>query len=371
MSYLRSSSRTQTTETTRTTLRLRIPVENDEIEEFDAEELERTYLTNVYRYSRPLKNLKKLQLQGSVFMHWGVVIHYLEKDEEEGLPARFIYEANEDDGLLWARCRRFKEEDEKIANSSLQLVEEHVQISKKEAEDFCHIFNQRALKYDLSHQNCQEFVNEMLTNLSLAPKYTFRRVYDAATNSSRSLYISSGKVTANIVKAFLRCPKKEWCINIFTKLGFGQEVVEKMANELMQNTLYKTLEGAFNWYQLFQYFAEFLVRELGFYFLQKYKFDPETCHASAFVSGKIASLATATAVGSLTMGFAPALLFWFCAEIITQIISEAARYYLGDSYPTLFGGDSDYIRFFNVCHQVYIPWFEKKCQDLWEQFRHV
>ena len=47
---------------------------------------------------------------------------------------------------------------------------------------------------------------------------------------------------------------------------------------------------------------------------------------------------------------------------------QAARYYLGDNYPKLFGGESDYSRFFNICHEVYFPWFQKKCQDLWEQY---
>ena len=152
-----------------------------------------TYTADVYWYTRPLKSGM------AIFKHWGLVIHYKDTDEEEGLPGRFIYEANDREGKLWAEFTRFKKKDESVSCAELELVRKDTPISKKSAEEFCHVFNQHNLNYHLTKNTCQEFVNEMLLHLTFAPKYSFRRLVSSISAFSQSVFVSSGKVVDMIL----------------------------------------------------------------------------------------------------------------------------------------------------------------------------
>ena len=283
-----------------------------------------TYTADVYWYTRPLKSSEKagVAIGGNLFKHWGLMIHYKDKDEEEGLPGRFIYEANDRKGKLLAEFTRFKKKDESVKGAELELVNKDKPISKKRAEEFCHSFNQQNKNYNLTKNNCQEFVNDMLVELSLLPCTGFRRLASPFSASSQSVFVSSGKVVDMILTSMAK-NGPDLCKYFGEALrSLGVKNGNLIANECIERILTKKLAGIFNWWQLFQIVAEVLVRELSTLFFEHFKFDPEATYASAFACGKLASLGTAVVVGALTCGVGPSVLFWFVCEIVVYVIRK-------------------------------------------------
>jgi hypothetical protein len=74
----------------------------------------RYYNATLYHYSRNLDGLNSSSSSSSGAVtapqfskHWGLVVHFLEEDEDEGLPKKFLYHANKEGGKLKASYSEF------------------------------------------------------------------------------------------------------------------------------------------------------------------------------------------------------------------------------------------------------------------------
>ena len=133
------------------------------------------YNAKVYFYTRPVEG----GISGSIpqevggpnvsnrqpLKHWSIVIQVLDRDPEESLPGWFICEANNEEDLLWARFRRFKQEDRnKLGVEMKPLKDKESQreifnISLNDIKTFCDAWNQKRFPYKIPSGTCQKFVD--------------------------------------------------------------------------------------------------------------------------------------------------------------------------------------------------------------------
>ena len=116
----------------------------------------------VYLYTRPLKVKELETAEHSVVRHWGVVVEFPYYDEDEGLPGKYLCEAEKLNAKLWASCNRFKKSDDKSPGVELKLIsaEKIVRTSVNKIKEFCDKWNQDRHLYNVSLNNCQNFAKE-------------------------------------------------------------------------------------------------------------------------------------------------------------------------------------------------------------------
>jgi len=149
------------------------------------------YRAKVYLYTRPLEALQRKE---DFTTHWGVVINYLDKDDEEHLPVRILYEANNESDLLWARIKNFKRSDEEIEEAKMVCLNngEEMFVDKEKVKEFCQKWNQNYYKYDWKFKNCQTFACRLLKLLGLsANKSTFTNV---AVGSGATIFVAASAI---------------------------------------------------------------------------------------------------------------------------------------------------------------------------------
>ena len=117
---------------------------------------------NVYHYTRPLKVKELETAEHSVFRHWGIVVEFPYYDEDEGLPGKYLCEADNFNGKLWASCKRFKKSDEESPGVELKLISagKIVRTSVNTIKEFCDEWNRGRILYTLLTNNCQDFAKE-------------------------------------------------------------------------------------------------------------------------------------------------------------------------------------------------------------------
>jgi hypothetical protein len=100
--------------------------------------------------------------------HLGLIIHYLDNDEDEGLPASFIYQADNINGKSISAYDPFTPKFKTYEGAHCSGLATNVQVSKTAAESFCKQFNSNSRSYNTLNNNSQTFVNELKIHLQLS-----------------------------------------------------------------------------------------------------------------------------------------------------------------------------------------------------------
>ena len=111
----------------------------------------------VYLYTRPLEDKELPSFQ--VFKHWGIVVEFLDYDQDEVLPGSFLSDAIEDNGKLRARCERFNKNKD-FSNYELKLISngKTLRTSVNKMKDFCDDWNQKNENpFNVIGNTCQDF----------------------------------------------------------------------------------------------------------------------------------------------------------------------------------------------------------------------
>ena len=271
-------------------------------------QIAKTYRADVYRYTN------------NILQHFGLVIHYKDVDEDEGLPGKYLYKVI-DGGEIWARCTRFTQNLELAVGAELELVVEDAQISKEQAEEICHVFNQGHSHH--GNNNGQEFVNDMLYQLRLAPAYTFRQrptpVPSFSSFSSSSSYLSSVNLAFECCK--LMSKDLERCEEHITRILNSLEIedVASIVRKMMRQISSLSREERTDWWAWIRIFGEVLLEKLGPQFFEN--LDRETIRR---MGDKYKSLRNFVDHLQPSIGFQAAVLLWFAIQITIYLIQKVS-----------------------------------------------
>ena len=225
----------------------------------------------------------------------------------------------------------FLQGDRNVPGSKLKIHSQNVQVCQEEVDRYCDEKNAEAPDYNVVNYNCQEFVNDLLIELSLSGEFSFAKLFKSTLNSSSQLCLSA--ISLGVSRAVFRFLSttgvKEAIVGVIKEAEI--EIISQAGNEIVESLLRETVRGAFSWWQLFQILAEIIFRFLGYHFFEKIVgYTKDQSWALSYCVAKAASLGTAVLVGGLVagpFGMAGGVLFWLCAEIVTCIF-RAVSYVL-------------------------------------------
>ena len=152
---------------------------------------------------RPLNSSPVDSCITSVLTHWGLVIAYFDNVKTNW----WIYEAFNIKGKLRAKRRQFEQAESDIPGAQLKLKMENTKVCQEVVEEYCDEKNAENADYNVMYSNCQEFVTDLLVELSLPSQFSFRDFLTNALSSSSKLSRSiCSSVIKDILKPFLKAP---------------------------------------------------------------------------------------------------------------------------------------------------------------------
>ena len=272
----------------------------------------------------------------NILQHFGLVIHYKDVDEDEGLPGKYLYKVIDGGEIIWARCTRFTQNLELAVGAELELVVEDAQISKEQAEEICHVFNQGHSHH--GNNNGQEFVNDMLYQLRLAPAYTFRQrptpvpsfssyfpfsLFSAFSSSSSYLsQYSPSMSSVNLAFEYCKLMSKdlERCEEHITRILNSLQIEDvSIVSKMMRRISSLSREERTDWWAWIKIFAEVLLEILGPQFFEN--LDRETIRR---MGDKYKSLRNFVDHLQTPIGFQAAVLLWFAIQITIYLIQKVS-----------------------------------------------
>jgi hypothetical protein len=324
----------------------------------------RYYNATLYHYSRNLDGLNSSSSSSSgavttpqFFKHWGLVVHFLDEDEDEGLPKQFLYHANKEGGKLKASFEEFTRKIKNLPGAECTELGKNIQVSKTDIEGFCHGFNAEDRAYIATESNCQTFVEELIIHLELSkaclPFFTAEKAkktswfgFSSASTCvsnvsgwtiSRGLILKFVNLNPeNAKKLFGEAMKYGLTHKPFLECAGFQNYMKDIGKQAFLTSSGKAMEsglriakGVFSPWQLLQIPVELLTKELvkahGFK-----TYTPKEKDEFAFALSKVTSCGTAATCAGLIAGpsgVLVAIAFWCAAEVVSYIMRKVTMTY--------------------------------------------
>ena len=193
------------------------------------------YCKNLGGSSNSNRNVKILKFVPNAYKHWAVVVEYLDQDGAVDFRERYEAGADPNDGLLKAtHCAHSKAREKVWMDSpgAKKIPYGTITISQDKAIAFCEEFTARKQKYITLEKNCQTFVKEFITTVTIIEQSfnlplsasKVRGFWGRLSETSRASVanLSCGAAVKNIIVQFAKNSAGE------TGEFISNEVIEKI-----------------------------------------------------------------------------------------------------------------------------------------------